>query len=189
MNSESCAYIDESMRIGAGVYVLAAVIVPDRETDAYRSALRALLLPKQPRLHWRDERPKRRLEIVYALAELSPEVITIVGTDMSSSKQKRARRKCMERLYWRLTQRRAQHVIMEGRGHAGNKEDLDMVNALRAQRALPDEMRVEWADPLSDELVWLPDIVAGVVAAAATGDTELLEILGSGLIIDRLRCD
>jgi hypothetical protein len=177
------------MRIGAGVYVLAAVIVPNREADTYRTALRALLLPKQPRLHWRDERPKRRLEIVYALAELPPEVITVVGTDMPSSKQKRARRKCMERLYWRLTQRRSHHVIMEGRGHAGNKEDLDMVNALRAQQALPDEMRVEWADPLTDELLWLPDIVAGVVATAATGDTELLEILGSRLIIDRLRCD
>lgn len=78
---------------------------------------------------------------------------------------------------------------MEGRGQAGNKEDLDMMNALRAQQALPDEVRVEWADPLSDELLWLPDTVAGVVSAAATGDTGLLEILGNGLIIDRLRCD
>ncbi|WP_326641954.1 hypothetical protein OG884_03220 [Streptosporangium sp. NBC_01755] len=189
MNSESCAYIDESMRVGAGLYVLAAAVVPNHQAVTYRAALRALLLSKQPRLHWRDERPKRRLEIVYALAELSLDVIAVVGTDMPSSKQKRARRKCMDRLYWRLAQRRVPHVIMEGRGQAGNKEDLDMVNALRAQNMLPDEMRVEWADPLCDELLWLPDILAGVIAAAAAGDTALLGILEEGVIVDRLRCD
>lgn len=189
MNSESCAYVDESMRVGAGLYVLASVIVPGCRADMYRTVLRALLLSKQPRLHWRDEKPKRRLEIVHALADPPLEVIAVVGTDMPSSKQKRARRKCIDRLYWRLSQRGPRRVVMERRSPANDREDLDMVNALRAQSVLSDEMRVEWCDPLNEELLWLPDILAGVIASAAADEVDLMTALGAELVIDRLRCD
>ncbi|MFC6081448.1 hypothetical protein [Sphaerisporangium aureirubrum] len=188
MNSGSCAYLDESMRPEAGIYVLAAVLVPDRSAAPYRAALQGLLMGRQPRLHWRDEGPKRRLEIAYALTDLSLDTIAVVGTEMPASKQKRARRKCMERLYWRLGRRDVHRVIMESRGAAGNKEDLDMVNALRARRMLANDLHVAWGDPRKEALLWLPDIIAGVVASGVTGHGELLEILSDGLVIDRLGC-
>ena len=37
------AYVDESLRVREGPYVLAAVIVADAEADGYREALRELL--------------------------------------------------------------------------------------------------------------------------------------------------
>ncbi|MEO3813782.1 DUF3800 domain-containing protein [Sphaerisporangium sp. B11E5] len=180
MNSGSCAYLDESMRPEAGIYVLAAVLVPSSSAGAHRAALRGLLIGRQPRLRWRDEGPKRRLEIAYALAELSLDMIAVVGAEMPMSKQKRARRKCMERLYWRLARRRVHRVIMESRGAAGNREDLDMVNAMRAQRLLPAELHVTWGDPRQEPLLWLADIVAG--------RDDLLEIMGDGLVVERLSC-
>ncbi len=49
------AYVDESLRVREGLYVLAAVIVADAEADGHREALRELLYRRQLRLHWRDE--------------------------------------------------------------------------------------------------------------------------------------
>ncbi|MFK4038446.1 hypothetical protein ACI2LC_21845 [Nonomuraea wenchangensis] len=107
--------MDESMRIHDGLYVLAAVIVPYEYADEHRAALRALLLGKQPRLHWRDERPKRRLEITQAVAALHPNtvIVIVIGTRLMPAKQRRARRKCLERLLWHLTCRDVSRVVME----------------------------------------------------------------------------
>ena len=49
------AYVDESLRVHAGLYVLAAVIVADADAGRYREALCGLLYRRQLRLHWRDE--------------------------------------------------------------------------------------------------------------------------------------
>ncbi|GAA1707218.1 hypothetical protein GCM10009734_07480 [Nonomuraea bangladeshensis] len=101
------------MRFHDGLYVLAAVIVPCEYADQHRAALRALLLGKQPRLHWRDERPKRRLEITHAVAALRPNTVIVIGTHLMPAKQRRARRKCLERLLWHLACR---DVRMPGEG-------------------------------------------------------------------------
>jgi hypothetical protein len=55
MPTARTAYVDESLRVRAGLYVLAAVIVADAQADRHREALRALLHRGQQRLHWRDE--------------------------------------------------------------------------------------------------------------------------------------
>ncbi|WP_143082576.1 hypothetical protein [Nonomuraea wenchangensis] len=181
--------MDESMRIHDGLYVLAAVIVPCEYADEHRAALRALLLGKQPRLHWRDERPKRRLEITHAVAALHPNTVIVIGTRLKPAKQRRARRKCLERLLWHLTCRDVSRVVMERRSAEGNKEDLDMVNALRAREALPQDIHVEWTSPLVEELLWLPDVVAGIFARAETGDRTLEDLLSGDHLVERISCD
>lgn len=189
MFRESRAYVDESMRIDEGLYVLAAVIVPCEYADDHRAALRALLLRKQPRLHWRDERPKRRLEIARAVAVLHPSTVVVIGTRLIPAKQRRARRKCLERLLWHLACRDVPRVVMERRNAEGNREDLDMVNALRARDALPQGMHVEWVSPLVEELLWLPDVVAGIIARAEAGDRTLRDLLLGDHLIEHVGCD
>ncbi|WP_067135152.1 hypothetical protein [Microtetraspora malaysiensis] len=177
------------MRLDGGLYVLAAVIVPDSRIAEHRAALRDLLLTKQPRLHWRDEGQKRRLHITRAIALLSPTTVVVIGTGLTPAKQRRARRKCLERLLWQLALLDLHQVLMERRNAEGNKEDLDMVNALRAQQALPQDMHVEWGDPLVEELLWLPDVVAGIVARAEMGDDTLRSLLLGEHLIERVICD
>jgi hypothetical protein len=53
------AYVDESLRVDQGLYVLAAVIIADTDADSHRQALRELLYRRQLRLHWRDESSRR----------------------------------------------------------------------------------------------------------------------------------
>jgi hypothetical protein len=62
------AYIDESMRVPHGLYVLAAVIVADHHADHHRAELRAHLYRGQLRLHWRDESNHRRTELIAAMS-------------------------------------------------------------------------------------------------------------------------
>jgi hypothetical protein len=64
------AFIDESLRTHAGLYLLAAVIVADADADRHRQSLRALLYRGQLRLHWRDESAKRRRQLISALCQL-----------------------------------------------------------------------------------------------------------------------
>ncbi|MBO4272742.1 hypothetical protein [Microbispora triticiradicis] len=177
------------MRFDKGLYVLAAVIVPDGRASGHRAVLRGLLLSKQPRLHWRDEGQKRRLEIACAIASLSLTTDVVIGTGLLGQKQRRARRKCLEGLLWHLAPHGVRRVVMERRNAEGDKEDLDLVNALRAQRALPHDMHVEWGDPLIEELLWLPDVVAGVVARAEAGDDTFWNLLRGEHVIERVACE
>ncbi|WP_211589152.1 hypothetical protein [Microbispora sp. H11081] len=189
MCSESRAYVDESMRLEEGLYVLAAVAVPVDRAAEYRTVLRGLLLTKQPRLHWRDEGQKRRLAIARAVAALAPTLSIVIGAGLLPAKQRRARRKCLERLLWQLASNDIRHVVMERRNAAGDKEDLDLVNALRARQALPHDMHVQWGDPLAEELLWLPDVVAGIVARAEAGDDSLWRLLCGERMAERVICE
>ncbi|WP_432932008.1 hypothetical protein ACQPZZ_13345 [Microbispora sp. CA-135349] len=177
------------MRVDEGLYVLAAVIVPAGRAAEHRAVLRDLLLAKQPRLHWRDEGRKRRLEIARAIAALSLTTAIVIGTGLLPAKQRRARRKCLERLLWQLALHGVRQVVMERRNTEGDKEDLDLVNALRAQQALPHDMNVEWGDPLIEELLWLPDVVAGTVARAEAGDDTFWSLLRGGHVSERVTCE
>ncbi|MEV4287214.1 hypothetical protein AB0K40_17055 [Nonomuraea bangladeshensis] len=74
-------------------------------------------------------------------------------------------------------------------GAQGNKEDLDLVNALRAREALPQELHVERVSPLVEELLRLPDVVAGIFARAETGDRTLEDLLSGDHLVERISCD
>ena len=56
------AYVDESLRVRDGLYVLAAVIIADTDASQHREALTALLHRGQARLHWRDESSPHRAQ-------------------------------------------------------------------------------------------------------------------------------
>ena len=86
------AYIDESLRVRGGLYVLAAVIVADDDTEYHRQALRDLLYRGQRRLHWRDESTRRRSQIVGAVRQLPHTGAVVIATGMAPKRQERARR-------------------------------------------------------------------------------------------------
>lgn len=55
------AFVDESK---GRDYIVAAAVIAAGEVSAARRAMRALLLPKQPRIHFRDEKDHRKEQIV-----------------------------------------------------------------------------------------------------------------------------
>ena len=64
-----------------------------------------------------------------------------------------------------------------------------MINVLRIQRVLPTRIRVSWQHPVSEPLLWLPDIVAGAVSLAEAGQEGHLKELGIGLSVERFVVD
>jgi hypothetical protein len=155
-------FVDESMRAG-GLYVVAAVIVPG-DLDNARQAVKSVLLPHQPRFHWRaesDEQRHRMLEQVRALSTAAPAYVC-----RSVSRRERARRLCLDRLLWDLIGRDVDLLVFESRqARNDHKDQKAIADAQRAKRA-PLELRHVFERPHREPLLWLPDAVAGAVATA-----------------------
>jgi hypothetical protein len=179
VNPPLSAYVDESVRVFRGLYVMAAVLVPPADAERHRAALRRLLLRRQRRLHWRDENRKRRVQIVEAVAALRLSVVVVVGTGLDARRQERARRKCMEHLLWELGRRPVVEVLFESRGSGMDAADKRLIDVLRTRRAIAPRLRALWIAAVEEPLTWLPDIAAGAAALAVDGEPELWEALGA----------
>jgi hypothetical protein len=59
---------------------------------------------------------------------------------------------------------------LESRAPALDARDLQAVNVFRIQSAMSPDLRVDHARPLDEPLLWVPDIVAGAMNAAVSGD-------------------
>src|SRR5690349_17402803 len=100
------AWVDESMHAATdhspAMYLLAATYGDPLGCEPTRDALRGLLLGKAKRLHWRDEDAARQRKIAAAVAGCDVLCTVVVATPLDEKKQERARRKCMERLFFEL---------------------------------------------------------------------------------------
>ena len=72
----------------------------------------------------------------------------------------------MARLLHELSGHEVNRVWMESRQDRLNRADLQIVNTMRTRKDLRRELRVEFARPLTEPLLWVPDAVAGAVAIA-----------------------
>jgi hypothetical protein len=179
------AYVDESSRVRAGLYVLAAVVVSDEQAERHREALLGLLHRSQRRLHWRDESSKRRALLVSAVRQLPHSGAVVTATGVTPRRQERARRKCIERLLAELAYRGVAAVVFERRHAELDARDRAMVAALRRQRTLPPWLSVSWVAAADEPLLWLPDIVAGAASLAAAGDATYWEELAATFLVER----
>ena len=163
------AYVDESMRVSAGLYLMAAVMVSPLTAEAHRETLRGLLLRRQRRLHWRDENDRRRTRLISAVADLEPHGIVVIATGLDPRRQERGRRKCIERLLWELGDSYVSDVIFERRSAEFDLRDRELVAALQGRHAMPPRLRLSWEAAEKEPLLWLADIVAGAAALMACG--------------------
>jgi hypothetical protein len=187
--SAGTAYVDESLRVSSGLYILAAVIVADQDADQHRAALRELLYRRQARLHWRDESSRRRRQLVAAVSGLDLAGVVVIAAGMTPARQERARRKCIDRLLTELVSRGIASVVFERRHRELDARDRGMVTALRRQKALPAAFAAAWQSPADEPLLWLADIAAGAAALAETGDHGYWQDLSAAFSIERLTLD
>lgn len=167
------AYADESARRGPnGLYLVAAVVVgPDRAGDVTNS-LHQLLLPGQTRIHWRDERRKRRETILERILPLPVRATICWCGGVEPKRQERARALILERLLWDLRDRGIKELVLESRDEALNARDRrTIVQVKKAHGASPD-LAYRFARPEEEHLLWLPDIAAGAMASQLAGETD-----------------
>lgn len=167
------AYVDESMRMpaagAAGRYILAAAVLHADDVEKTREAVRRPLERRGRRFHWRDTLPAARGEAVGVVAGLSAVHLVVVGAPLDPRRQERGRRLCLEQLLHKLEASGVSTVSLEARTPTLNKKDLFAVGAWRAQHVISHGLRIDHVFPSAEPLLWVPDIVAGAVAAAYGG--------------------
>lgn len=169
------AFVDEALwapPAGGGCYLLAAAVIERSAFESARAAISGMLLPRQRRLHWRDESAARRRKLAATVAELPALHFVVAGAPLDPARQERARRKCLERLLHVLGDAGVDRVVLESRTTSLNAGDTDLVDVLRVRHALPARLRVEIEKPEREPLLWVADIVAGAARAARAGRTD-----------------
>jgi hypothetical protein len=161
----------------AGIYALAAPVFDAGLADGLRSAAAGLGRRGQP-FHWREAGHRRRQEAVELVADLDVVQFVVVGIGLDNARQERHRRKCLQRLLWELERFGVTQVVLDARRPQQNAADRAAVAAWRAQRVIGSGLRVDHVPAKVEPLVWLADLVAGVVTTArGDGDERYLKPL------------
>lgn len=180
-----CAYVDESEPNSARdpyTYLLAAALIDDEDADGVRHVMLKLRPAGHQKLHWHKESHRSRMEIVGAVARLSAlHLVVVVRYGQAGETSERRRRKCLARLAYELDGRGIERIIAEGRERKANDREVVYFDQLRSTHVISAGTRLDHLDGPGEPLLWVPDIVAGAVATARTGEPRYLELL-AGLV-------
>ncbi|WP_433163365.1 hypothetical protein [Kribbella sp. CA-247076] len=176
------AWVDESVIVGGplhadGCYTLAAAVTDTAAADGMRDVLRDLTLFKAGRLHWVDESAKRRDHIIASVAALDLAAVVTVGSPVHRAKQERARRCCLERLLYELGLMGVTDVCLESRTATPDRRDLRLVDSARDKGLMPKGLKVGFARPRDEPMLWIADAVAGAVTASRLGEPRWLVVM------------
>ncbi|MGL4744885.1 MAG: hypothetical protein ACRCXL_10925 [Dermatophilaceae bacterium] len=180
------AWVDESGSDRArdpGTYILAAAIGRHDAEPTTRHQMSQLRLPGQIKLHWRDESAKRRQAIIRAVANCEIEHLVVVRAGAVDDRPERRRRKCLERLLYELELKYVHDIVLESRGRADDRRDLDLLNALRGGRNISTTIRLTHVIGRSEPMLWIPDAVAGTVTSSRTGEPRHRQVLEEQLTL------
>lgn len=178
------AWVDESVHVTAGFYMVAAAVADVTQIESHRDAMRAIAPSPRRRIHWREEEDKDRLRIAEALGQLDLAHTIVVASPIDPRKQERARRKCFERLLPELAAIGVTRACLETRTAALNGRDRTLVAAMRGSGTLTESLRVEFGDPEAEPLLWIPDVIAGALGAARRGLPRYRDALAT--VIDEI---
>jgi hypothetical protein len=185
------AWIDESLIIDSrdvpDTYTLAAVVADQDDCDDLRATMLDLAVRPRVRLHWVAESAKRRDLIAHRISTLDIAAIVTVGAPMDRSKQERARRCCLECLLYELDRFGVTQVWLESRAASQDRRDRRLVDSARDKGLISRELSVDFAQPVQEPMLWLPDAVAGAVAAARRGEPRWLLMLSESVDVREVK--
>ncbi|SDU12693.1 hypothetical protein [Jiangella alkaliphila] len=143
------AYADESKK---NDYILAAALVSASDVAAARRVLRDLRIGKQRRIHFKDEKPARKEQVLAAALEVSSGCRLYVCGGRRS-----ARENCLSRMVPDLVDLSVDRLVLE----------LDTATELLDKRVLFEETRkagaaMTYQHELAhhEPLLWVPDAIA-----------------------------
>lgn len=180
------AWVDESgsdHTKDPGTYVLAAAICTTEFEPEIREQIRRLLLPGQVKLHWRDESARRRTAIAHAVAACQLSHLVVVRAGGVDDRPERRRRRCLERLLFELELNAVTDVILESRGRADDRRDIELLNALRGQRQVSAALRLTHVVGRHEPMLWIPDAICGAVTSSRTGTTRYQQAFEGRIIL------
>lgn len=187
VKSHFAAYIDESTALRGDdyqEYMVCAAIVDANNAEMVRKALYPLRLPGQLKLHWTDESDNRRRSIVETIASVDSMQMIITHRSAPSRKTERFRRKCLEQMYYELSDMQIQDVTLESRQKVQNKKDKEHIVALQGQGQCTG-LRIQHVRGGDDPLLWIPDAVLGALNSAHLGNDQFWVPIQGKLLLNR----
>lgn len=180
------AFLDESSANRAGdqqEYLICAAIISAEVCHEARAQLRSLLLPGQIKVHWTDERPTRRRQIVSQIVDLGPMSVVVAHLDARLRKVERYRRKCLETLYHELIAMKVFDLTLESRTPNQDEADRAHIVALQGQ-GLDTRVRIAHMRGGDEPLLWIADAVLGAINAEFLGDCSYIDELRPTLVLE-----
>jgi hypothetical protein len=160
------AWVDESVNVRHGVYLLGAYFcTPDQEEGTRRAVINSPLGQRR-RFHWRNERRALRRSAQELLEALPGELILVNGVGLTNSRQERARQLCVRELLLFLETVGVTHVIFERRDPLLNRRDIRTLEGLRGAQWIGPATHLSHGDPHKDQLLWIPDALCGLSSRA-----------------------
>jgi hypothetical protein len=164
-------FIDESIHRGESVYILACVTLDDFRAETLRTEIRReLLLPGQIRFHWRSENAERRTLALELLAEAHDTAYAYVCSRLQECGDRRARALCFKQLMWDARVEHISGLTFESRQSHNDQIDRATIIGLQRSRIGSPSLFYDFKTPVDEPLLWLPDVMAGAIAASRTGN-------------------
>jgi len=176
---DTIAWIDESgsnSSLDPGTYIMAAAITFGTQVDPLRDLMRALRLPGQGKVHWRDEQASRHARITAAIAAADVEHLVVVTSPHKDSEcAERRRRLTLQFLLPELASLGVDMAYFESRGDADDRRDRKMLDYLRSQRILSSSLRIDHLVGRGEPALWVPDALCGIVSSMRCGKSRYFE--------------
>ena len=175
------AFADESFQEDPteGFYVLAAAVLEVQAQQPTRELMRHLLGSRRTTsctgTRWIGFNFK---DAAYRVAGIEGFHVVAVGTPVPRRRQKRARAACLTTLVGELHGFGVQHLLIEARAADLNRRDVATVQGARFALPKGSRFRVDHIPGSVEPLLWVADVVAGVVRASRQGSPIGLELLG-----------
>jgi hypothetical protein len=138
-----------------GSYLFVCAIVATRDLAPARTALRGLLLDNQRRLHFTDERPARRRDLLARLAELE----LAARVYECRAREPQARPAVLRRALEDLGDLGVQRLVIESRA-GRDRFDRETIRSEQRAGSLPQDLAYEHLLPHEEPLLWVADGVA-----------------------------
>ena len=144
-------FVDENKARGL---LMAAAHIPAGDVAVNRKALRGLVLPGQERLHFNNETPARRKQIIDVISSFQV-VVDLYRRDRSTQT---ARNLCLQAIV-RDTATVAERLVIE-RDESSLSQDHRALHDACLRYGCFETLRWDLLVPKADPLLWVPDAVA-----------------------------
>ncbi|MBK4179123.1 hypothetical protein GWO66_09960 [Corynebacterium macginleyi] len=101
-----------------------------------------------------------------------------------SKKTERHRRKCLEQMYFELSEMHVRNVTLESRQEAQNRRDVAHIVALQGQGQSAG-IRLRHVRGGDDPRLWIPDAVLGALNSVHLGEEQYWEKLHEKVVLNR----
>ena len=157
------AYGDESIRMaGDPPFYMLGVCSLKNACEADLNALATIMPPGAKKLHWRDMSQGLQRQSLALLANIDCFDLVVVASPLDGKKQERARRKCLEALLPLLEERGVARVVLESRGSASDKLDINYIKYAKGSRTIR-TINVGHASGANEPRLWIPDQIIGAM--------------------------